>query len=109
MSPRQDVATRFVVAVILAATTACRRAPDATGKQVQPPPAVSTGAWLPHPPEVRQTRIQDSGPAALVSLLRAFRISFDEAAVRSSWANEPDGPSIDQMEDTANRLGLRLE
>ena len=63
--------------------------------------------WL--VPEVVQTSGMDCGPASLKALLEGFGISASYGRLREACQTDVDGSSIDQIEETAVRLGLQAE
>ncbi|MDJ0840585.1 MAG: ATP-binding cassette domain-containing protein [Acidobacteriota bacterium] len=58
-------------------------------------------------PEVIQTSAMDCGPASLKCLMDGFGLHADYGRLREACQTDVDGTSIDTIEDTANRLGLR--
>ena len=60
-------------------------------------------------PEVVQTSAMDCGPAALKSLLEGFGISASYGRLREACQTDVDGTSVNDIEETAVRLGLEAE
>lgn len=60
-------------------------------------------------PEAIQTSAMDCGPACLTSLLAGFGIRASYERLREACQTDVDGTSIDTIEETACRLGLKTE
>ena len=60
-------------------------------------------------PEVIQTSAMDCGPAALKALLEAYGVSVSYGRLREACQTDVDGTSIDVIEETACRLGLKAQ
>jgi ABC-type bacteriocin/lantibiotic exporter with double-glycine peptidase domain len=60
-------------------------------------------------PEVIQTSAMDCGPACLKSLLEGFGVHAGYGRLREACQTDVDGTSIDALEETAVRLGLKAE
>src|SRR5215472_10395140 len=61
--------------------------------------------WL--VPDVVQSSAMDCGPAALKALLEGFGISASYGRLREACQTDLDGSSIDALEETAVKLGLK--
>ncbi len=60
-------------------------------------------------PEVIQTSAMDCGPATLKALLEAFGMNVSYGRLREACQTDVDGTSIDVIEETACRLGLKAQ